>query len=99
MSKSRRPTFSLEMVTPKPLSSAIGETVTLLKMTLLSLAHVGRASIGEFAESVIATTMVNLLSLEGKATVCGLCLLRVSMSINLATLNIYKLARLRYLVR
>lgn len=52
-------TFPPEMITPKPLSSGIGETVTLLKMTLLSLAHVGRTPIGELAESIIATATVS----------------------------------------
>lgn len=54
MSKSPRPIFSLEIVTPKPLSSGIGEMETFVKMTLLSFIHVQRTPVGEFAERIIA---------------------------------------------
>lgn len=64
MSKSRCPIFSPEMIMPKPLSPDIGETVTLLKVIPLSLAHVGRTSIEDFAERIIVTVMVNFFKLE-----------------------------------
>lgn len=64
MSKSRRAAFSPETIMPKPLSSFIGETVTLSKMIPLSLTHVGKASIGEFAECIIATLLVKTFKLE-----------------------------------
>lgn len=64
MSKSRCPIFSPEMITPKPLSPGMGETVTLLKVIPLSLAHVGRNSIEDFAERIIVTVMVNFFKLE-----------------------------------
>lgn len=66
MSTARRLISSPEIVTPKPLSSDIGETVTLLKMTLLSLTHAGRAPIGELAERIIAPALVNVFSLDEK---------------------------------
>ena len=64
MSTARRLISSPEINTPKPLSSEIGETVTLLKMTLLSLTHAGRAPIGEFAERIIAPVLVNVFNLD-----------------------------------
>ena len=62
MSTARRLIFSPEIITPKPLSSEIGKTVTWLKMTLLSLTHAGRAPIGEFAERIIAPVLGNVFN-------------------------------------
>ena len=61
MSKSCRPMSSPETVTPHPLFSGIGETVTLLRMILLSLTHVGRALKGGFVERIIATVVASFL--------------------------------------